>query len=229
MKRIARSTAAGLLATLLLLGACSTPATEQAAPSAPSPTAAAPAPAPAGPAPEPSPAPSSDLLPVVPVRNAALDAVARTERPAPVRVTVPSLGIDVPVDPVGIQDDGQMEIPPMAERAGWYRFGSAPGDASGTSVIAAHVDSIASAGLGPFARLRDLAVGSEVTVDLGDGATARYTVDEVRRVPKTDVAWNQVFVRDGAPQLALITCGGTWQPEVRHYSDNVIVLASPVR
>lgn len=223
MTRTARSTAAGLLATLVLLGACSAPAQDEAAPALPAPAVAT-----SAPAPEPAPAPSSDVLPV-PVRSAALGATQTVDRPAPVRVTVPSLDIDIPVDPVGVEDDGQMEIPPRADRAGWYRYGAAPGDATGTSVIAAHVDSVASAGLGPFARLLDLNPGSEVTVELGDGSTAVYVVDEVRRVPKTDVAWDQIFVREGSPQLALITCGGTWQPQVRHYSDNVIVLASPVR
>jgi hypothetical protein len=148
--------------------------------------------------------------------------------PEPVHLTLPTLRVDLPVDPVGVQEDGQMEIPPHAERAGWYRFGPVPGDAVGTAVIAAHVDSIASAGLGPFARLRDLAPGDPVDVALADGSVVHFAVADVSQVPKTDVTWPDVFDREGAPRLVLVTCGGKWQPKVRHYSDNVIVSLTQV-
>jgi len=219
MSRTIPRTTAALLAGLVVLGGCSAEATPTADPS---PIVAATSPA------TPTPAPSSDLIPV-PVRNADLSGLSAQQSTPPTRLSVPSLGIEIPVDPVGVQADGQMEIPPLAERAGWYRFGAAPADEQGTTVIAAHVDSVASAGLGPFGKLRDLAVGAEVTVELADGTTARFTVDDVRRVPKTDVAWEEIFVRGGDPRLVLITCGGRWQPEQRHYSDNVIVSATPVR
>lgn len=166
-------------------------------------------------------------LPDVPVRDSSVGAQPVADVVAPVDLSLPTLGVDLPVDPVGVDDDGQMEIPPLAERAGWYRFGPAPGSPEGSAVIAAHVDSVASAGLGPFARLRDLEPGDPAVVDLADGSTVTYTVREVTSSPKTDVTWPDVFVRDGAPQLVLITCGGTWQPKVRHYSDNVIVYLSP--
>ena len=55
------------------------------------------------------------------------------------------------VDPVGVRDDGEMEIPEDADRAGWYQFGPAPADPAGATVIAAHVDSVQT-GIGQFAR-----------------------------------------------------------------------------
>ena len=61
----------------------------------------------------------------------------------------------MPVDPVGVQDDGDMQIPEDANRAGWYRFGPAPADAQGATVLAAHVDSRLT-GVGQFSRLRKL-------------------------------------------------------------------------
>jgi hypothetical protein len=163
------------------------------------------------------------------VHSAALpDVAAAPELPAPVALALPALEISLPVDPVGVAADGQMEIPPRAERAGWYRFGPAPGAPAGTAVIAAHVDSVASAGLGPFARLQDAAVGDPVDVVLADGTTRQFTVTGVERRPKTDIAWPDVFVRDGAPRLVLVTCGGTFQRDVGHYTDNVIVTSEPV-
>jgi len=222
MSRTTHQAAAALLVAVTLLAGCSSAA--PVVDLAPSPLATvAPAPSTA-----PAPAPSSDLVPV-PVRSAALSATDGPPVVPPVGLSIPGLDLQVPVDPVGVQADGQMEIPPLAERAGWYRYGSSPGEPAGTTVIAAHVDSVASAGLGPFARLRELGTGAQVSVTLADGSAATFTVDEVRLVPKTDVAWDQIFTRDGAPRLVLITCGGAWQPAERHYADNIIVLASPVR
>ena len=176
------------------------------------------------PAAPPAQPPAADL-PEVPVRSADLGQVVHP--PAPVSVTIAALAVDVPVDPVGVQADGQMEIPPLAERAGWYRFGAAP-DQPGTAVIAAHVDSVASAGLGPFAKLRDLTAGDVVDVALEDGTVRQYAVTSVTTVPKSAVTWPDVFTRDGAHRLALITCGGAFDGTARRYADNVIVMADPV-
>ncbi len=196
---------------------------------APGPAAPSSAPSAAVPTPQPTPSPATEpALPDVPVRSAALDDLAPAGAVPPVELAVPALGITVPVDPVGVQPDGQMEIPPLAERAGWYRFGSAPGEPDGTAVIAAHVDSVASAGLGPFARLPDAEVGQVVDVTLADGAVRQYAVVAVERRAKPEIAWTDVFVRDGGPRLVLVTCGGTFQRDVGHYTDNVIVTAEPV-
>lgn len=191
---------------------------------APGTTATAPARTPA-PGTTPSATPEAPV-PSVPVQDASLRPV--TPAPEPVHLTLPTLKVDLPVDPVGIEDDGQMEIPPHAERAGWYRYGPVPGDAAGTAVIAAHVDSIASQGLGPFARLKDLAAGDPVDVTLADGAVVHFTVADVSQVEKSAVTWPDVFDREGAPRTVLVTCGGKWQPKVRHYADNVIVSLTQV-
>jgi sortase (surface protein transpeptidase) len=164
----------------------------------------------------------------VPVRSASLAAVEPAPAVVPpVHLAVPSLGIALPIDPVGVAEDGQMEIPPLAERAGWYRFGAAPGEGDGTAVVAAHVDSAASAGLGPFARLPEVQPGAVVDVTLADGTSRRYTVTDVTRQPKPEIRWADVFVRDGAHRLVLVTCGGTFQREAGRYSDNVVVTAEP--
>lgn len=181
-----------------------------------------------------SPAPGTatddrDPTPQVPVASADLAAHAArvAAAPTPTRLRIDDLAIDIPLDGVGVAPDGQMEIPPMAERGGWYRFGGTPGDAVGTVVIAAHVDSVASAGLGPFARLADARPGQRVVVDLSDGTQAAYEVTGAAAVPKPDVTWPEVFDRSGPPRLVLITCGGSFRRDVRSYSDNILVTATP--
>lgn len=221
-------TAAVLLVAATLLGACGT-TTPDLAPSTGPTTAGTPGPTSSdGATTADGAAPSSDASNRVPVRSADLASATVAEAVPPVGVALPTLGVDVPVDPVGVEADGQMEIPPLAERAGWYRFGAAPGEGAGTAVVAAHVDSVASAGLGPFAKLRDLAVGDPVDVTLADGRVARYAVAGITAVPKPEVTWDDVFTRDGGHRLVLVTCGGTFQRAAGSYTDNVIVTATPV-
>jgi sortase (surface protein transpeptidase) len=119
-----------------------------------------------------------------------------------------------------------MQIPPLAERGGWYRYGADPGDPLGTTVVAAHVDSVASGGTGPFARLAEVAVGDLVEVTLADGSARSYVVDAVTRVPKSEARWPDVFRRDGPARLALVTCGGTFDRDTQRYRDNVLVTAA---
>jgi hypothetical protein len=184
------------------------------------PTASSPPPVPSG---------APEAVPAVPVVPATPPPVADGASPtAPVRVAVAAHGIDVAVDPVGVAADGQMEIPPLAERGGWYRFGADPGDPAGTTVVAAHVDSVASGGTGPFVRLVEVRPGDAVEVTLADGSTRAYAVDRVEQLPKSQARWPDVFTRDGPPRLALVTCGGTFDAGTRHYRDNVLVIAAPV-
>ncbi|EYR62142.1 hypothetical protein N866_11265 [Actinotalea ferrariae CF5-4] len=218
-RRVTRAIAGAALGALLLAG-CASGGTDE-------PTVQAPDPLSSSTSPRTAPDAASRSLPDVPVRSADLSALEVEPVVEPVGVAVPSIDVAIPVEPVGVQDDGQMEIPPQAEIGGWYRYGASPADDEGTAVIAAHVDSIASAGLGPFARLQDVQVGDPVEVSLADGTTRSFTVTEVRRSPKPSVQWEDVFVRGGGQRLVLITCGGTFDRGAQSYSDNVIVTAEP--
>ena len=162
-------------------------------------------------------------VPAVPVQDATAPAAAPVRPPE--RLEIPSLDIDMAVLPVAVADDGTMAIPPKATDAGWYRFGSAPDDA-GSTVLAAHVDSWVS-GIGPFARLRHVRDGARVVVTTSDGVTHRYLVTSVEKVPKREAPVGDWFDRTGRSRLVLVTCGGAWQPKIRHYAENVVVTADP--
>lgn len=208
---------AGALAVAgLLLASCAAPSGD------PDPAPTRP---PESPAAASAPQPTRSPLPDVPVQRA--EPSFRPATVAPTELTIPSIDVTVPVEPVGVAEDGQMEIPPRAEIAGWYRFGSSPAHDAGTSVIAAHVDSALS-GIGPFARLTEVRTGDEVEVELADGDLRTYRVTEVEQIGKTAIRWDDVFVRDGDHRLVLITCGGTFAAQAGSYTDNVIVTAVPV-
>ncbi|SNT00409.1 Sortase family protein [Geodermatophilus pulveris] len=178
------------------------------------PVSSGPTTAPAGPGP----------LPPVTVRDAAPTVAAAA--PAPARLRVPGLGIDAPVDPVGVRDDGQMAIPDDVDRVGWYRFGPVPGDA-GSAVVAGHVDD-REQGLGELAPLRTADVGTEVEVTDAAGTATRWRVASREEVVKQALPLDRLFAREGAPRLVVVTCGGEFLPEYGSYESNVVVIAEPV-
>jgi hypothetical protein len=198
---------------LVLLAGCSGgPAPERPA-----------SPAAEGAAPEPTATPRA--VPDVPIQGTEPRAV-RAPVP-PVRVTVPAASIDVGVEPVGVLADGEMELPDDTAVAGWYRFGPDPSTGEGATVLAAHVDSLVY-GLGPFSRLKELGIGSPVTVTSADGAVHEYTIATSTRVAKEEIDLSLVFSRSGPPVLVLMTCGGQFDYETGHYLDNILVTATPV-
>ncbi len=143
---------------------------------------------------------------------------------APVTAEIPGIG-QVPVVPVGVADGGQAEIPGDVGRIGWYRYGSAPGDADGSVVMVGHRDS--RGGRGALFDLPLVPVGAVITVTDASGATFRYQVTANASISKQTVPLADLFIRDGAPRLVLISCGGPYV-EARGYLENVVVTAARI-
>jgi hypothetical protein len=177
-------------------------------------------------APLPPPATAAPLSPLagqVGERGSALIEPAAA-RPLPRSLTIDELELWGPVRPVGLEDDGEMEIPGETE-IGWYDLGAAPGEA-GATVLAAHVTWNQT--IGPFFKLGDLDPGAEVRVRLDDGSTRIYEVVERAMYPKDGLPNWRIFRRTGPESLVLITCGGSFNPSIRRYRDNIVVYAVPV-
>ena len=144
--------------------------------------------------------------------------------PAPGRLLIPSIGVDAPIVPVGLNPDGSMEIPGATE-VGWYEPGVRPGSPTGSAVLAAHVDYAGQEGA--FYDLRALPEGAEVLVTTPDGTLLRFVVDTRFQVDKDELPGPELFRSTGAPTLTLITCGGGFDRSARSYEDNIIVRAAP--
>jgi LPXTG-site transpeptidase (sortase) family protein len=224
--------AAAVAMALTLVTARDASPTEVAASASASPT---PRPEPARSEPEPSSAPSepdealaseAPSPPNIATASARLEDV-QTEKVVPTSLDVDAIGIAAaPIDPVGIDPDGKMTVPVDVSRIGWYEYGPAPGDEEGSAVLTAHVDN-REQGQGVFYHLDALDPGDMVEVGMSDGSTRSFTVEETRQIPKVDVPAGDIFRRDGDPRLALITCGGEFDPSSRHYLDNIVVFATP--
>jgi hypothetical protein len=149
------------------------------------------------------------------------------EAEPPRRVSIPSVGVTMPIVATGVLDDGQMELPDDPAEIGWYRFGPGPGEPRGSVVLGGHVDSVRS-GVGPLARLAAVEQGARITVTAADGSTVRYRVSSVERIRKAALPTERLFDPDSRPRLVVITCGGRYLPEAGGYEDNIVVIARPV-
>ena len=120
-----------------------------------------------------------------------------------------------------------MVIPAEPTSVGWYRYGSAPQDEQGNTVIAGHV-ATRKAGPGALVRLRDAEPGMRVTVTTDDGTEHEYEITGREAIVKKALPVEEIFARDGRPLLVLITCGGEYDRELRSHLDNIVVTAVPV-
>lgn len=144
--------------------------------------------------------------------------------PRPIGLEINSLDIDLAtIIGVGIETNGDMEIPP-ADEVGWYRYGPSPGQ-QGSAVLAAHIAYEGTDGV--FVDLDDLELGSSIIVKYDDGSAAEFVAVSKEQYDKTQLPKDSIFGRSGGPQLVLITCGGDFNREVRSYDDNVVVYANP--
>ena len=157
---------------------------------------------------------------------------------SPVRVVIPSIGTDARVVPVGAAGagGGALSIPRSVGEVGWWNGVytspsgtvrekvAAPGQ-PGVAILAGHVDS-AVEGPGALYRLDRLKPGATVTVIAGHGQATRWKVTRVQTVLKSQLP-RALFVNEGRPRLALVSCGGPFDSGTGHYLDNIIAWASP--
>ena len=149
---------------------------------------------------------------------------ASVDRRSPLSIHIGDLELDNPVRAVGVEEDGQLEVPDETE-VGWYQYGSAPG-LPGATVLAAHVSW--NRKIGPFHQLGNLEPGAQVDVVADDGSTRVYEVVERTIYDKDELPRDRIWTTTGDETLVLITCGGSYNPEIRRYRQNIVVYAVPV-
>ncbi|KAB8188843.1 class F sortase [Nonomuraea phyllanthi] len=143
----------------------------------------------------------------------------------PLRIVIKRLGINAPIESVGLAKDGTIEVPPLddANLVGWYRNMSTPGEA-GPAVLLGHKDTRTSTAV--FSKLYQIKNGDTIEVKRQDKTTAVFTVGGVEQASKKTFPTQRVYGAQENAQLHLITCGGTYDRSIGHYADNIIVYAT---
>jgi|SRR5579859_2092865 len=142
-------------------------------------------------------------------------------RNLPARIRIPSLGMDAPIIPVGMDRYGAMEAPgaghpasdPIWATAFWWQFGALPGQ-PGNAVLAGHVDRN-DGSRAIFWNLRQIQPGDQITITNQTGQTFTFQVTHIQAFSNPDGGPNdpviqQVFGPTNTANLNLITCSGAW-------------------
>ncbi len=142
---------------------------------------------------------------------------------APVRLIIPSIGVDAAIERTSIMPDRSLGAPEGPKDTAWFEGGPRPGE-EGSAVIDGHYgwkDGIAAV----FDDLHDVRVGSSIYVVDDTGATTTFAVTSIRTYGEHDDTSDVFSSSDGGAHLNLITCGGVWNKVARSYSDRLVVFA----
>jgi sortase (surface protein transpeptidase) len=143
--------------------------------------------------------------------------------PAPVRLTIPSIGVDAALVRLDLDRDGSIQVPSDFDTPGWYGRGPVPG-AEGAAVILGHLDSYS--GPAVFWRLASLHPGDVVRVRRQDGSELTFTIQRTQSYSVDSFPSFEVYGATSRPELRLITCAGTYSRSRRQYLSNVVAFAT---
>lgn len=135
------------------------------------------------------------------------------------RLSIPAIGVDAGIIPVGVTRAGSLAIGRSVRNVYRWRDGVLPGR-RGSAVLAGHTWS---KGPGVFDDLGALKVGNRVVV-----GRFRFRVTRVRRVTAMSPhEVSQLFSERGPARLVLITCGDR-NDRTGVYRTRIIVTATPL-
>ena len=154
----------------------------------------------------------------------SLASTTASPTPAPpMRLLIPAIGVNAPIESVGARSDGAMETPGQSpwNDVGWYNAGPRPGE-RGSAVIAGHLNR---PGGNPavFWRLRDLHVGDTMLVVAAQGKTLRFHVTRIMFYSPQEAPVQDIFGNTAGSFLNLTTCAGDWIPTQHQTALRVVV------
>jgi hypothetical protein len=139
----------------------------------------------------------------------------------PVMLLIPSINVHRPVEAVGANRFGILELPVNAWNAGWYSQGPVPG-ALGDAVIEGHAGYPDQPMV--FGRLAKLRPGDHIIVVHADGSRRLFLVASATTVPAGS-APPGMGQPGGPARLTLITCAGRFDKDSFSYASRLVVEA----
>jgi len=144
----------------------------------------------------------------------------------PLRLVIPSIGVNAFVEQLGIQANGDLATPTQHpwDDVGWYKLGPLPGE-RGSAVIDGHLDRPGGS-WAVFWRLSDMRVGNEVLVVNGAGKTLHFRVTRMAFYTPQVAPIQDIFGNSGGIYLNLLTCAGDWIPSEKQTTLRLVVYTS---
>lgn len=151
-------------------------------------------------------------------------SVARTVTYRPGgHLIIPTIGINAPIEPVGVLADGDLAVPTQKpwDGVGWYRYGPYPGD-QGSAVIDGHLDRPGGAPA-VFWKLRNLHSGDIVMVVNPGEKLLQFRVLKMKYYAPDAAPLHAIFDNKTGTFLNLITCAGHWIPSQHQTTLRLII------
>jgi hypothetical protein len=144
----------------------------------------------------------------------------------PTGIRLPN-GLRLVVRAVGTRHNGLLDVPDDIRVAGWWSGGSMLGDPFGSSLVAAHVDSLTQ-GLGPFASLLGVQPGDRVHL-WSRGLRQTFSVTSLRLRPRGTIGAHAYLHSPAGPRrLTLVTCAGPYDAARGGYQNLAVITATPL-
>lgn len=140
----------------------------------------------------------------------------------PALLHVPSLNIEVTIQPVGLTPEGNMDVPPIETVLGWYKHGVYPGN-PGAAVLAGHTGHPNKPSL--FRQFEKLGKKEQIIVRDAHNAKAVFEIAETATYTPESAPRERIFGSSPNAQLAIITCAGEWKPRENTYSHRYVIYA----
>ncbi len=139
-------------------------------------------------------------------------------------ISIPSINVNARVLNVGLTKAGAVGTPSNVFDTAWYNGSSLPGNA-GAALIDGHVSGWSTAGV--FKNLKNISVGSIITIERGDGQKLNFAVVRTAVYPADSVDMASVLSSAvaGRPGLNLITCNGSVIHGTNEFSERFVVYA----
>jgi sortase A len=154
------------------------------------------------------------------ITKAVSASVASTGNTSLEQLVIPSINLDDPIVPVGVDSTGAMAVPNgKTDEVGWWDGGPQPGDV-GSAVLDAHI-------FAAFKNLNEVQVGDSIYVT-ENGQSFHFVVTAVKLYALSDITSQDLFVQTSDRDLNLITCAGKLTPDRSTYDHRLVVYSTLV-
>ncbi len=143
-----------------------------------------------------------------------------------VKLSIPKINLNTDFeDPLGLNEDREVETPKTFDKVGWYKYSPVPG-VIGPAVVLGHVDS--KSGPAVFFSLGQLEAGDDIFINRDDGSVAHFKVDFLERYEQKEFPSQKVYGNIDHVGLRLVTCSGIYLRGKQRYTHNLVVYAKLV-
>lgn len=139
----------------------------------------------------------------------------------PVRIKIPSIGVDTSIESVGFTIDGAVDVPKGPTNVAWFNEWPHPGE-KGNSIITGHSgwkNGIPAV----FDSLHKVQKGDKIYIEDNKGITISFVVVGSQKYDPKANALDVFYSNDGKSHLNLITCTGFWNTIWKSHSERLVV------